>query len=294
MKNIKDIIKQAIDIHMHIGPEAIPRKYIAGQLVQAEQGKIGGFVLKNHFYPTTPFIQEVISKEGLKLIGSVVLNNSVGGLNPETIYALRILTDDPIMVWFPTINAENFLRQTKYEIAPEWVNKNNFTARKTKDIEPVMVTKNNKLTQQAIKVLRTIKQCNAALATGHISWQESVLLVEKALKLGIKNIVVTHPIYQRIAMPVEIQKKLAAKGCFIEQSYSMYSIDKISIKKMAKQIKAVGVESVILSSDVGQAFSPAPSTALYNFATLLQQEGISQEALFTMLVANPKKLLSIT
>lgn len=290
---LKDIIKQAIDIHLHIGPEIIPRKYTVRKFVNEESGKIGGAVLKNHFYPTQPFINEVKETRGLKISGSIVLNNSVEGLNPEVIYASSLLSDKPIVVWFPTINAENFLKRSEFEIAPEWVNRKDFLARKAKDIKPVIVVKNKRLTKSVITVLQMIKRCNAILATGHISWKESVLLANKAISMGVKKIVITHPIYQRIRMPIGIQKELAKKGCFIEQSFSMYSIDKIPIKTIARQIKEVGSKFVILSSDVGQTFSPPPSVALNRFGLLLKKEGINENDLYTMMVINPKKLLSI-
>lgn len=293
MKNLKKIIRQSIDIHVHVGPEIIPRKYNAATLLNAEKGKLSGAVLKNHFFPTQPFINEIQKKSTLTLFGGVVLNNYGGGLNDQTVYSSSIISEQPIVVWFPTINAENFLRKNEFEIPKEWVNEENFSARRATGIEAVRVTANHKLTANAIKVLSMIKQCNAVLATGHITWKESVMLINKALKMGIKKIVITHPIYQKIAMPLNIQKQLAKKGCFLEQSYSMYSIDKISLKKIAQQIKEVGYEQIILSSDVGQTFSLSPSEALYDFAKLLSQEGLTEKELFTMLVANPKKLLGI-
>ena len=109
--------------------------------------------------------------------------------------------------------------------------------------------------------------------------------------MGITKIIVTHPIYQRINMPVEVQKKLTALGAKIEQCYSMYSIDKIPVIKIARQIKEVGVKNCILSSDVGQLFSPSPSEALEIFGGLLQKEGITLTELQTMLVDNPKLLI---
>ena len=291
-KRIEEIIKQAFDIHYHIGPEIIPRKYTVADFIKAESGKIGGAVLKNHFYATSVFINRIKQNKKLKLFGSIVLNNAVGGLNAKAIYAASIISDQPIMVWFPTINAENFLRQSAFEIAPEWVKQKGFVAKKSKDVKPVITTKNGKLTKQALEVLRMIKKCNAVLATGHISWKESNLLAQKARKMGIQ-VIITHPIYQRIGMPIKIQKELARKGCFIEQSYSMYSIDKIPIQKIAEQIKSVGYRNVILSSDVGQKFSPPPSQALYQFSTLLQKERIDIKNLYQMLVINPKKLMKI-
>lgn len=284
---IKQIIKQAIDIHVHIGPEIIPRKYTVAELVKTEKDKLGGAVLKNHFYPSSPLIKETTS-DSLKLFGGVVLNNFVGGLNPEAIYSASLLSDNPIMVWFPTLNAKNFLDKSDFEIAPEWVNNKNFKGRSSREVKPVVIEE-----PQLSLVLKTIEETGAVLATGHLSWQESVELVNKAREIGIKKIVVTHPIYQRINMPIDIQKQLASEGVFIEQSYSMYSIDKISIDAIASQIKAIGAQSVILSSDVGQPFSLSPSQALTNFAQLLNNEGLTKKQLYQMLVTNPKKLLGI-
>ena len=289
---IQEIIQQAIDIHVHIGPEIIPRKYTVDTFIKAQESKLGGAVFKNHFYPTAPFIANA-RKTTMQLFGGIVLNNAVGGLNPEGIYASKLLSDKPVMVWLPTINAEQFLKESMYEIAPEWVQQKNFSSRKASLIKPIVVTENGKITKQMKKVLKTIKQYDCALATGHIAWNETVTIVDEALKLGLERIVISHPIYQRINMPVNIQKKLAKKGCFIEQCYSMYAIDKISIAEIAKQIKSVGPASVILSSDTGQLYSPPPNEALFTFATLLQKEGITEEALSTMLVKNPRQLLGL-
>ncbi len=294
MKNdlkIKSIIKQAIDIHYHVGPEIIPRKFTVSELINSEKGKIGGIVLKNHFFPTSPFIKEVKNNE-ITLYGGVVLNNSLGGINQDMIISLREFDKNPIMVWFPTINSENFLKKSEFEIAPEWVKNQEFNARLSKDIKPVRIFKDGKLTKDTISFLRLIKDLDLTLATGHLSWQESKILSTEFLNIG-GRVVITHPIYQKINMPIKIQKELADKGCFIEQSYSMYSIDKIPMIKIARQIRDVGCQSVILSSDVGQKFSPTPSDALYKFCSILLKNGFNYDELYLMLVINPKKLLGI-
>lgn len=294
MKKLKYIIRQAIDLHYHIGPEIIPRKFDnVGKLVKNIKGKLSGIALKNHFYATTPFINEIKNKQKISLIGSIVLNNSVGGLNPEAIYAASIISKKPIIVWFPTISSKNFLDKTKFEIAKEWVKKNNFKARLSKNINGInILDKNGALVKKAIDVLKMIKKTNSILATGHISVKESKKLVEEAINIGVKKIIITHPIYQKINMTINDQIYLAKKGCFIELCYSMYSIDKIPILKIAYQIKKIGSKKIILSSDVGQTFSSSPNIALYNFSKLLIKNGVSLNSLRIMLVDNPKKILS--
>ena len=94
-------------------------------------------------------------------------------------------------------------------------------------------------------------------------------------------------------MPIKVQKQLANLGAMIELCYSMYSIDKIPMEKIAKQIEEVGPSNCVLSSDVGQKFSPSPSKALYDFACKLHGLGISLDDLEIMLVKNTNELIQI-
>ena len=293
-KKIKQIIKSAIDLHFHIGPEIIPRKYNDIQkLIKNQKGKIAGMALKNHFYPTSLFINQFSDFNDFTLIGSIVLNNFVGGFNPEAVYAASIISKSPIIVWFPTIDADNFLSKSKFEIPWEWVKKKDFQARRSKTIKGISVfDKKRQLTKESISVLKMIKKTSSILATGHISWQESKKLVETALAIGVKKIIITHPIYQRINMPIKTQKYLASLGCFIETCYSMYSIDKISIKKITNQIREIGEDKMIITSDVGQNFSENPNLALEKFARLLIGERIGINQLKKMLIDNPNQIIN--
>ncbi|HLE07256.1 MAG TPA: DUF6282 family protein [archaeon] len=288
---IENILRQATDFHVHIGPEIIPRKNTAKELAETEAGKLRGVALKSHFFSTVPFVKEV-KKTRMKLFGSVTLNNYVGGLNVDVVRASAELSDSPIVVWFPTISARNFLDKSKYEIAPEWVSKN-FISRLAKNVVGISVLdRNENLRKEAIEVLETIKKYKCILATGHISWKESVVLIREAIKIGIKKIIITHPIYQKIDMPKEVQKQLTEKGALIEVAASMYYIDKISIKKIVEQIKFVGANKCILTSDSGQKFSKKPSEVLKDFVKLLLQNGIREREIKQMLINNPNKLLS--
>lgn len=287
---MKDVIKQATDMHVHIGPEIIPRKFTAEELAKAEEGKLKGIALKSHFFSTVPFAKQIEKKYNIKLIGSITLNNYVGGMNANAVRASAEL-GGRIIVWFPTINAENFLKSSEYEIRPEWVNNKDFKPRLSKDVSPVKIIENNQLTKETIEVLNVIKGYDCILATGHISSQEAEMLVKKAKEIGIKRIIVTHPIYQLIDMPVEKQKELADLGAYLEMCVSMYTIDKIPIEKIVEQIKFVGAKRVILSSDVGQTFSKNSSEALEDFSNLLLSKGITEDEIKQMLINSPNKLI---
>ena len=286
-------VKNFIDLHMHIGPEILPRKFTVRKIIELEKDKIRGMALKNHLYPTAPLIKSEESGE-LLLIGSVTLNNYVGGLNPDVVYASAKISKTPIIVWFPTINADNFLNGSRYEIPPEWVG-DGFKSRLSKDVRGIRILdKEENLTKEGYAVLLSIKENNCILATGHISWQEAKKLVEGAVQLGIEKIIVTHPIYQLIGMPLDVQKELASKkGVYIEQNYAMYLIDKIPIEEIAMQIREVGPEKCIISSDMGQISSPSSSEAMGRFSDLLLEQGLTENEVRIMGEVNPRKLIGL-
>lgn len=285
-------VKNFIDLHVHIGPEIFPRKFTVSRIIKEQKGKIRGMALKNHFFPTMPLIISGGGSEELMLIGSVTLNSYLGGLNPDAIYASAKLSKMPIIVWFPTINAENFLRKSNYKIPQEWVGRGFVSRPLNKGIAIQIIKENDELTEETIGVLKAIKQNDCILATGHVSWKEAKILVEKANKMGIKRIIITHPIYQLIDMPIAVQKELGKyEGVYIEQSYAMHSIDKIPIEKIAEQIKYVGARKFIISSDMGQLTRPSPNEALEKFTELLKGQGITEDELIIMGEKNPRKLL---
>ena len=285
-------IRDFIDLHVHIGPEPIPRKFTLEKLVDEENGKLSGMALKNHFYPTTPFVKNLQSASNLVLIGSVVLNNYVGGLNPDAVYCAAKISDRPIIVWFPTINADNFLRMSKYEVRPEWSD-GKFKSRPSSEIKGIRITTGSgKLTESARSVLMMIRENNSILATGHISAAETKVLVSSALDLGINKIIITHPMYQLIDMPLDEQGEISKeKGVYIEIPYSMHAIDKIKVNDLVKTIRKAGASKSIISSDVGQINMPGPSASLEEFTRLLQIEGIDENSLRQMGAINPGKLI---
>ena len=291
----REILKQAVDLHIHIGPEIIPRKFTLPGLVDYEKEKLKGVGVKNHFFPTVAMGKITDYSEPF-IVNSVVLNHYVGGFNADIIRASAELSTRPIIVWFPTIHAGNILKKQRFEIPMEWINpklKKEIKPRLLKDIKGLSVFDSKGEIKEEVKnVSNIIKECKAILATGHISWQESQALIKFAIqKVGLKKVIITHPIYQKIDMPVEIQKELVELGALIEHCYSMYSIDKIPMDKIAKQIKEVGARNCILSSDVGQPFSKSPSESLADFIFLLRQEGITEREIREMLVDNPAKLV---
>ena len=289
---VKNIVREAIDLHMHVGPEILPRKHNPFTVLNSQREKVGRICIKSHCYSTVSWanvFNEVFDTNFL--IGSVTLNNFVGGINLDLLYADASITDEPFVVWLPTLHSENHLTKSEWEVKKEWVGDPSFKPRRSESICPVRIVENGSLTKDAIRLLEFIREIDCILATGHISWRESEAVVKEAVSMGIQRLIVTHPIYQLIDMPVEVQKELAELGAYIEHSYVMHSIDKISLSRIASQIREVGAQSCILSTDVGQIVSPDPDIALTEFALGLTEQGLNLDEIRQMLVENPRRLV---
>src|SRR4030042_933407 len=77
-------------------------------------------------------------------------------------------------------------------------------------------------------------------------------------------------------IPLEKQQELVRLGAkieypFVEVSPKLYSL---SPKEVAFNIKTLGPENVLLTSDSGQLFSPPPGECMRLFVTLLLEQGV--------------------
>ncbi|MFH0862704.1 MAG: DUF6282 family protein [Candidatus Altiarchaeota archaeon] len=296
-KEITALLKESYDLHFHIGPDILPRKYTVEELVGSESGRIKGVALKSHSIPTIGLINS-LKKDGIELIGSITLNYFMGGFNESAIYASAVMSKGPpIIVWFPTVHAENHLVHNKsdYEIPPEWVKDPKFKPRNKYDLKAIKVTDwAGKLIRKAQSSLKVMQDMGCVVATGHVSWREAEKLTLECIDRGLK-VIVTHPMQRDIAMPLEVQKRLADKGAYIEYCYIMY-LDRdfpedYPLEEQVRCMKEIGSDRVVLTSDAGQKRNPGPTESLSQYIKLLQEKGLQKKDFREMLVDNPTKVL---
>ena len=81
------ILEGAYDMHVHTAPDVIDRRMDDLDLAAAYKAAgMKGFVIKSHYFDTAGrayLIRRLFP--GLHAVGAIVLNRSVGGLNPEAV-----------------------------------------------------------------------------------------------------------------------------------------------------------------------------------------------------------------
>jgi hypothetical protein len=218
------------DTHVHCDPDSAPRSIDCLEAARlAHNEGMRALLFKNHFAPTVQLaymVSHVVS--GVDVYGGIVLNRAVGGINAEAVRQAATFKGGYCkVVWMPTFDAGS-----------------------------VAVSRDGKLLPEVIDVLHVIGQYKLALASGHISAIETLMLVKAARAAGIDRIVATHPTGK---LTVDQMKEAAAGGAWIEFVYHSLlgsGARTPEIGDYVREIRAIGPEYCILSSDLGQADSP--------------------------------------
>jgi hypothetical protein len=276
----------AIDIHVHQVPDSEPWRMDAIEIAKEARARgMRGVVLKSHWEPTAT-IAYLVRKEvpGIEVFGGICLSRAVGGINPVAVEEMAKITDGyGRIVWMPTSDAENAVREAKSN-APF-----------------VAVARDGQLLPAVREVIASIAKHDLVLATGHSSAEEALMLVREGRRQGVQHMVVTHAMSRTPHMSIPQMQAAAKEGAFIELVYvHTLTIPELgrttiySVAEAADAIRKVGVGSVILSTDMGQIGIQAPSEGLAAFAAGLRAQGFGDGDLDRMLKDNPARLLGLS
>ena len=262
------LLRGAYDLHTHTTPSHVNRALDDFQLLQ-EAGKAGmaGVLIKSHYETThaRACIANCYGKSTATAYGAIVLNHPVGGLNP---YAVENALDGGArMVWMPTMDAAN----CQHDSMGAFYSHPGITV-----LEP-----SGRLKQGVYDIFALCKAHKVPLATGHVSVKEAVVLCEEGIAQGV-TMILTHPEWPKTTVPLEIQRKLAEMGVYIEKLWLNVAEGSVTMEYMAQTIREVGPDHAFLSTDRGQAGFEHPVEGLKKFCIGLLQQGVPQEHIWNM------------
>jgi hypothetical protein len=275
---VSQLLAGAFDCHVHSYPDVVPRKLNDLDLVrQARRAGMRALVLKGHHGCTCEraYLLNQLFPD-FQVFGGVVLNDTAGGFNPHAVEAA--LKMGAAQIWMPTKSAANHQAHLGGRGG-------------------LSILDGARLRPAVVDVLRLAAAADAIVATGHLSPEESRILTEEALALGVRRISVTHPEWGVTAMPIETQQRLAAHaGVYFERCLVSTCPElafTVPFAELARQIRAVGPGTTIAATDHGLPSLPAPAEAMANLIRQLLAEGFSEAEVRLMVQTNPAKLLKL-
>ncbi len=277
MSVMPDFLEDAIDLHVHSAPDVDRRRYNDLDLArEAAAAGMGAILIKSHQNSTVErawLVSKVVT--GIKVFGGLVLNDTVGGLNVAAVkLALAMGAKE---IWMPTRSA---LNHRSYHGESGGIS---------------ILDANGGLVPEALAILEAVAQTDCILSTGHLSPREAVVLIHEAKRCGVRKVLVTHPEWAPTFYSFKQQKDLAQLGhvwferCFVSTTHLCGSVP---FPVIEQAIIEAGVETTVLSTDLGQPQTPPPAEGLRLYAERLRSSGFSADHIHQMMCTNPAHLLS--
>jgi len=290
-----EAIRGAYDLQVHVAPDVIERRIDdIGLAEEFLASGLKGFVLKSHYFPTAERAKVVTrTVPGIQAFGAIVLNHSIGGLNPVAVELAG--RSGAKIVWMPTVDAANETAgrldgpNTKL---PFWAKIQRELAATGIAPPPLTVLDEKGGVNEATRsCLELIAKHNMILATGHLGRREIFALVRAAREMKLKRVLVTHAEFPSQNLTAAEQLDLADIGASIEHCFTTMHTGKAPWEAVLDSIRRVGPERCVLSTDLGQTINPPVSDGFAMFAQTLLDAGFSVEEIRRMGVTNPSALI---
>ena len=266
----------AIDMHAHSDPDGTPRSIDAVDLAKLAKSRgMRAIVLKNHYEPTAS-LAYIVRKEvpGIEVFGGISLDLTVGGVNPAAVeWMTKVKGGYGRVVWLPTFDSENQVRMSK--------DNRSFAS----------VVQGGAVTPAVSQVIVLAAKHNLILETGHSSPAEALIIIREAKRQGVQNVLVTHAMSSPVNMSIAQMREAAKLGAYLELVWVRPGTD--AARAYVNAIRAVGSESIVLSSDLGQAANPLHPDGLLAMYQYLASQGVPTVDIDRMAKTNPAKLLGL-
>lgn len=307
-------LKGAIDMHAHQDPDSFGPSY--GQAARsidaldlytrAKASGMRGFIIKGHLDQTAGLAYYMRKLHpDMEVFGGMGSNLTTGTkVNPWAITHMAEMKGGwGRIVWMPSWDSENSIHKLARKpfayvaVAhckglPFWID------------YPKPCPDGGELLPEVKEAMQIIAKTKTResngdliLATGHNSPPEVKLMVKEAVRVGVKHIIITHPLLDIVEMEPKEIKELVESGPEIYAEFTSQFGNPGArpevVKLYAETIRLVGPEHSFISSDTGQINSNWQPDALANCAKVLRANGFTEHELDLMLKINPAKILGI-
>ena len=282
------ILNGAIDLHLHFEPEPwMTRRFDALETaLHARESGLGGFVLKNRAYCTEPLarlVRRIVPD--VFVFGSLTLDGEVGGLNYRAVKGAVAMGTK--VLWMPVFYSANSKRVVERNFGLDLGG------------EAITIVDGSGTLLPVVRdILGVAREHDMVVNVGHVSPREVFALAEECSRIGLTNLIATHPMSTIVfeeALTLEDAVSLAKAGVYIEYCAQFVSPtgDGLSPAAVADHMQAVGPEHCVITSDFGGTPHPTVAEGLRMFISSLLKKGMAEADIETMVKRNPRTLLGL-
>lgn len=291
----RDLLRGVIDMHLHTMPCLFDRPL--DDIEAAEGAREAGYralVLKSIYVPNADRV-ELVRRivPGIELFGSLVLNHSVGGLNPEAVRAA--IGFGAKVMWLPTVHAAHHFDHFGAPTYP-WLGQRAGALPQNPVPGIRLLDAAGGLKPEVAEILALAKAADLVTGTGHVSVEEVHAVAREARRIGYEKLVQTHVGWHATDWGMEDLKALADLGTRFEFCINptMPNRQQQSPRKLTDTIRALGVERCFVASDLGQHDNAHPIEGMRMWLRILALHGFSPAEIDHLARRHPAQLLGLT
>jgi hypothetical protein len=281
-----DLLRGAVDIHVHATPHITPRRLTAVEAAQqAADASMKGIVLVDNFGNSAGIANLVESLPGydrIDVLGGVVLNHPVGLINLDAVEAAVNNGRGAAFVSLPT-------HHSRAAVEAE--------GRSQTEVDRAFAI-GDRVPDDLAEVIELVAQHRIVLHTGHLYPRETRLVVDFAKSCGVESVVVpAHGLDRDDAFELARTGAYLELTCFFVTHAAKVPATHIdttpttlpsrTVSQYVELIRGVGADHFILSSDAGSWLLPPPVEALRMIVASLLTMGLSELEMHRMVVENP-------
>ncbi len=292
---INGLLKGAWDMHVHGYPEIsfdVQQQLDDIEVAQEiESAGMRGFVLKSHFWPTVGRSYHLKKRfPSIKILPSITLNTTVGGLNPVSVESAA--RQGAKVIYMPTWSADNDLKRNGFSRYLRGYIDRFSSDCKNEGLR--LLDSKNLIKEDVREIIRIAKTFKMIIATGHVSVEESLAMIDEAGRLDFSSIIFNHPNSHSIGAKIEDMELMASKGAYIEFCALglMPVFQIVRPDDLKNMIRRIGVDKCILSSDYFFEWAPSPPEMLKLAVSSLLSVGMEEEEIVQIARTNQEKLLT--
>jgi hypothetical protein len=317
----KELLKGAIDIHVHAGPHIFSSPRRVDPVEAATQARDAGMrsIVYMDVFEMSNGTAWLVNKTVpcFHTYGGIILNTVYGGLNPRAVKTALSYGDGAKYVSFGAhstyyqASREGRLQDGRFiplsELFPKFRDELKTT---------VKIPLDGASDPRLDEVLQLIADHpEVYMITGHTSVPEAMRLVELGGEYGVKKMIVSSAVTKEAT---DEQLKQMARNAYIEYTMAAYthttsipkthyyvereyaSIDEGmsgepsgGIRQAADQIRRIGVDHCIICTDFGVYTLPEPVEGLREFIACLLDLGYTAPEITKLVKTNPEELLGL-
>jgi len=277
------LLRGAVEMHFHVDP---PTQISPGgnldNLRTARSLGVRAVVLKSHG-ESSAGVASLLGKDmpDMRIIGGIVLNREVGGINAVAAERLANMKGRPgRVVWLPTKDSVATLKRNP-----------------SKPVVPL--SKDGQLLPEVKQLIALIGKHDLVLATGHSAAEDALLVFKEGRAQGLKRMIATHPMDNVGKMTMEQMQQAVKLGAVLELDFR-HMVEEGGIDV----IKTVGAEHCFISEfwtyglplESESPYLPIEYGGLERVGRFIEQmhaNGITDQQLDTMIKINPARLLGL-